>query len=629
MRALLGRLGHGAAALPGARLPGSAAYLGQSAVINTTAQAGLTGSTRAIHHLIPFAGKLVCLYSNWGSGPSNRHVVLIDQVSGAETDLGIVANTQGWDSWVLTADGRVILPCADADTTTKLATITNDLVATGNSHASLFYANDHLLDIIEWGGKLYMAVSDYNGPAYNLPGFGMAKDSPAVYSSTDGGATWTTEWRQDWPDAGGQIRATFFVPNGQYLYVLATGWTTNHVAARSTGNGSWAREDSIDFLGGYSWSGYPNSRHVLADGSVIYLNDYLWQRNRDTSAPALLRFVPGQSAAVEVMPGSYLPGSGRVRAIWASNGFVWAAVRSDTRHYDELWRAAESDLSNWTLTSERLPWDTTSLCVSNGTLFLAAGNSTPIWRIYTGADLTGADYNPATDKRGVAATAGGTGLSVTLTKDAGVIEGDLLVAVIARNNRGQAIQVPAGWTMVNGAIFSTTCEMRVYVKIAGASEPGSYQWSHGSPSASWAGVLQAFAGPYEAATLVEVSATLGDATNLYTSPILTLGPWAKRLLVCALGIEGARTVTPPSGYTVDGQVIGGTMTAMLATCDTALGAGDTRSADFTLDAATPAQFVAVSLRRGGTGPANPPAEALADAGGDLYVHAGLGYVLRQ
>lgn len=98
-------------------------------------------------------------------------------------------------------------------------------------------------------------------------------------------------------------------------------------------------------------------------------------------------------------------------------------------------------------------------------------------------------------QRGTATTATATSdTSVAANKPAGVVSGDLLLAVFTNNN--QTVSRPSGWTQLfytpasTGNVWATG----VYYKVAGASEPTSYTFS--VPSAAplvlsitaWSGV---------------------------------------------------------------------------------------------------------------------------------------------
>src|SRR4051794_40587514 len=73
-----------------------------------------------------------------------------------------------------------------------------------------------------------------------------------------------------------------------------------------------------------------------------------------------------------------------------------------------------------------------------------------------------------------------TATSLTITKPTGVVANDVLVAAIsARGGTGTTITAPAGWTLIRRDDSATVLAMATYSKVAGASEPASYQWTFG------------------------------------------------------------------------------------------------------------------------------------------------------
>ncbi len=87
---------------------------------------------------------------------------------------------------------------------------------------------------------------------------------------------------------------------------------------------------------------------------------------------------------------------------------------------------------------------------------------------------------------------GGGSTSLTITKPAGAVEKDLLVAHVSVRNSG-TITAPAGWTQVVNAAYSFYHRQSVWYKVATASEPANYTWTFGTSGAA-AGGLSAFYG---------------------------------------------------------------------------------------------------------------------------------------
>lgn len=85
--------------------------------------------------------------------------------------------------------------------------------------------------------------------------------------------------------------------------------------------------------------------------------------------------------------------------------------------------------------------------------------------------------------------------STTLTKPAGTVEGNVMVAFIgSERTSGDVTVVPTGWTLLNHEQLEVdgdgtgpavaTLHLRSYIKVAGVSEPSSYTWTRGAGGAS-------------------------------------------------------------------------------------------------------------------------------------------------
>lgn len=70
--------------------------------------------------------------------------------------------------------------------------------------------------------------------------------------------------------------------------------------------------------------------------------------------------------------------------------------------------------------------------------------------------------------------AGGAGVDLTITKPAGTVEGNVMVAAITTN--GTITGIPSGWTQIYLDIFNTI-RHGAWLKVAGASEPADYTWT--------------------------------------------------------------------------------------------------------------------------------------------------------
>jgi hypothetical protein len=69
-----------------------------------------------------------------------------------------------------------------------------------------------------------------------------------------------------------------------------------------------------------------------------------------------------------------------------------------------------------------------------------------------------------------------------ISKPSGTVAGDLMVLSIAARSSAATITPPAGWSLLltNTETTTTTSKLSTYYKIAGVSEPASYNWSSGT-----------------------------------------------------------------------------------------------------------------------------------------------------
>ena len=111
--------------------------------------------------------------------------------------------------------------------------------------------------------------------------------------------------------------------------------------------------------------------------------------------------------------------------------------------------------------------------------------------------LASVSLNAQIAQRGTGTTATTTTTTLTVNKPTGVIEGDVMIAVVFQYRSGgtASITTPSGWTlMVGGQIGDASRRGNTYYKVATASEPVSYSFvlaSGGTNNAS-AGAISAF-----------------------------------------------------------------------------------------------------------------------------------------
>ena len=108
--------------------------------------------------------------------------------------------------------------------------------------------------------------------------------------------------------------------------------------------------------------------------------------------------------------------------------------------------------------------------------------------------------------------------SLTINVPAGVTANDLLVAHVAVRGNG-AITAPGGWTPLVDANNGNFIRQATYYRIAGGSEPASYQWTFASTPA--AGGMSAFYG-VKSTSPVDVTGTTQVANSAtVTAPSVT------------------------------------------------------------------------------------------------------------
>jgi len=139
-------------------------------------------------------------------------------------------------------------------------------------------------------------------------------------------------------------------------------------------------------------------------------------------------------------------------------------------------------------------------------------------------------------------------VSITVNKPTNTAEGDLMVAHIFIENTSDLINsVPDGWTnIINASAGARAIREYVYWKIAGASEPSSYQWGMSS-SHEIIGQIATFRGVDQTSPIGNKNTSTSTASGQPTAPginIQTANNWAVFLAGNAYGT----TYTPPSGY---------------------------------------------------------------------------------
>ena len=152
-------------------------------------------------------------------------------------------------------------------------------------------------------------------------------------------------------------------------------------------------------------------------------------------------------------------------------------------------------------------------------------------------------------------------LKLAINKPAGTQPGDVMVASVAVRPSSVVITAPAGWTLVrdldNTSTSGNSSSLAVYYKVAGTSEPASYNWTFNT-SAGAAGGIQSFSG-VDALNPIDVEAGQNkSAALLITAPSVTTR-YANDMIVTSHEIASLVGFTPPSGMTEAFDAMSGTV----------------------------------------------------------------------
>ncbi len=146
-----------------------------------------------------------------------------------------------------------------------------------------------------------------------------------------------------------------------------------------------------------------------------------------------------------------------------------------------------------------------------------------------------------------AVTATAQDLTVTVTKPAGTVDGDLLVAFFALRNPKGLITQPGGWELVNTVDVPPTPTvgefMQVYVKAA-ASEPADYKWSWTVDSQCAVGMLALDV--HDNKDVVVGVATASGTSHKTSDTFFTTEP--NMLMLAAYSVNIQSSFTPPAGF---------------------------------------------------------------------------------
>src|ERR1035441_2381119 len=124
-----------------------------------------------------------------------------------------------------------------------------------------------------------------------------------------------------------------------------------------------------------------------------------------------------------------------------------------------------------------------------------------------------------------------------------------MVASVASRPSSAVNTVPAGWTLIRDLdnTSGNSSGLDVYYKVAGTSEPGSYNWTFNT-SAGTAGGIQSFSG-VDALNPIDVEAGRNTPFGLtHTAPSVTTR-YVNDMVVTSHAFASSAGFAPPSGMT--------------------------------------------------------------------------------
>ena len=153
--------------------------------------------------------------------------------------------------------------------------------------------------------------------------------------------------------------------------------------------------------------------------------------------------------------------------------------------------------------------------------------------------------------RAAASTGQSSGGTITVTKPAGTLSGDVMLASVSVVSNASTVATLAGWTLLLSTNQTGTNTSRLYTfyRIAGAAEPASYIWTVSGANIGAVAAIASFTGVDISLSPIDASAGQTTASSLtHTAPSLTTTV-AGDMLVTVHEFASARNWTPPAGMT--------------------------------------------------------------------------------
>jgi hypothetical protein len=145
--------------------------------------------------------------------------------------------------------------------------------------------------------------------------------------------------------------------------------------------------------------------------------------------------------------------------------------------------------------------------------------------------------------------------SLALQKPPGTVAGDVMIATIAVQLDTITLTPPAGWTLINRIVVSSSktgfYQLYTYWRAADASDASvsGYSFVPGSGVSSWVGAIQSFSG-VDTTTPIDVQSGAGTAVALtHATPSVTTTGANRMIVTSHMVIQGNLSWTPPAGMT--------------------------------------------------------------------------------
>lgn len=146
--------------------------------------------------------------------------------------------------------------------------------------------------------------------------------------------------------------------------------------------------------------------------------------------------------------------------------------------------------------------------------------------------------------RAVTAPSGDTSSPYTVNRPTGALEGDfLLAAPVGVSEAIDQVLPPAGWYAVLGGGINGNDNVSAWYKVAGASEPSSYDFTSTSNTPVGIGILALYS---DSGTIkIDAVASQVNASGNRVFPSVTLS--ADGLIICVGAVGSSLASTPPGG----------------------------------------------------------------------------------